>query len=263
MPASARRARRWISRSSCRRGSALGSIRYWMFGRSKLATNWPAPGQPEPGHDLGPGRAGRGGGQRDPRHARASARAARTASGSRAGSRAPTATRSAPRRWRTARSCRGPAGAAWTRRSAVPVPGRAGPGRPRRSRPRPGGARAGSWVELRNPARTPSARSASTWSCISAISGEIDHAGAGPHQRGDLVAQRLAAAGGHQHQRVAAADQVLDHILLVTAERVVAEHAVQHLQRVAHRGVRLGWQHPAILRPIRFITAGGRPHRNR
>ena len=30
-----------------------------------------------------------------------------------------------------------------------------------------------SWVELRNPARTPAVRRASTWSCMSAISGEI------------------------------------------------------------------------------------------
>ena len=27
------------SRSNCRRGSFFGSIRYWMLGRSKLATN--------------------------------------------------------------------------------------------------------------------------------------------------------------------------------------------------------------------------------
>ena len=31
----------------------------------------------------------------------------------------------------------------------------------------------GSWVELRKPARTPSTFSASTWSCMSAISGEM------------------------------------------------------------------------------------------
>ena len=31
----------------------------------------------------------------------------------------------------------------------------------------------GVWVELRNAARTPSAASADTWSCISAIRGEI------------------------------------------------------------------------------------------
>jgi hypothetical protein len=40
-----------------------------------------------------------------------------------------------------------------------------------------------------------------------------DHdADARPQQRRDLVAQRLAAAGRHQHQRVAAADHVLDDL---------------------------------------------------
>ena len=90
---------------------------------------------------------------------RASARAASTAPGSRAGSRGPTATRSAPRRWRTARSGRARAAAASARsRSAsgreveqVELAARGTP-------PRPPGARRGPGVELRNPARTPSAR---------------------------------------------------------------------------------------------------------
>ena len=50
------------------------------------------------------------------------------------------------------------------------------------------------------------------------------HAHAMPHQCRDLVGQRLAAAGGHQHQRVAAAGHVLDHLALETAEGAVAEH---------------------------------------
>ena len=54
-----------------------------------------------------------------------------------------------------------------------------------------------------------------------------DDAGARPDKRGDLVAQRLAAAGRHQDQRVAAPDDVLDDLLLLPAERLVAEHAVQ------------------------------------
>ncbi len=58
-----------------------------------------------------------------------------------------------------------------------------------------------------------------------------DHARAPAHQRGDLVAQRLAAARRHQHQGVAAARHRLDDVLLVAAERVVAEHVAQHVER--------------------------------
>ena len=61
---------------------------------------------------------------------------------------------------------------------------------------------------------TPSSSSAPTWSCISAISGRHHHRHAAPgavaHDGRHLVAQALAAAGGHQHQRVAAADHVVD-----------------------------------------------------
>ena len=67
------------------------------------------------------------------------------------------------------------------------------------------------------------------------MSGEIDHADAVADQRRDLVAQRLAAAGRHEHQRVAAADHVLDDLLLVAAERVVAEDPAQHLRRVVRQ----------------------------
>ena len=144
-------------------GAIAGSARPWArcgtgcwAGRS-----WPRTGGPRSGPAGSTisvaGGLGRGGGQRDRAAPRASARAARTARGSRAGSRAPTGIRSAPRRWRTARSCPGPAGAAWRRCAAAPAPGRAGPARRRGSRLRPGGAGAESWVELRNPARTPSA----------------------------------------------------------------------------------------------------------
>ncbi len=52
--------------------------------------------------------------------------------------------------------------------------------------------------------------------------------GAVAKQRGDLVAQRLAAAGRHQHQRVAAVQQVFDDGLLAVAERAVPEHVAQH-----------------------------------
>jgi hypothetical protein len=54
-------------------------------------------------------------------------------------------------------------------------------------------------------------------------------------QGGDLVAQGLAAARGHQHQRVAAARDVPDHLGLLPPERRVAEHLVEDLQGGSHR----------------------------
>ena len=234
------------SSSSWLRGSFFGAMRYWMLGRSKLATKCRALGEAQPLVAISRvGGARGGGGQRDARARRASARAARTARGSRAGSRGPTARRSAPRRWRTARSCRGRAAAAWTRPAAARARGRAGRARRRGTAASTVRRWSRSCVELRNPARTPSARSASTWSCISAISGETTTPDAGAHQRGDLVAQRLAAAGRHQHERVAAAADVLDDLGLLAAERVVAEDAVQCLQGL---GLRVHHLRPA--RPV-------------
>ncbi len=55
-----------------------------------------------------------------------------------------------------------------------------------------------------------------------------DHDGdAGPAQRRHLVAHRLAAAGRHQDQGVAAGDHVVDDRRLVAAECVVAEHLLE------------------------------------
>jgi hypothetical protein len=59
--------------------------------------------------------------------------------------------------------------------------------------------------------------------------------GAGAVQRGHLVAQRLAAAGGHEHERAAAADDVLDDLALVRAELVVAEDVAQRASMVVER----------------------------
>ena len=232
-----RRARCAAGRAAAARGSSLATMRYWMLGRSKLGDEVPRVGQRQVACAISrAGRRGRGGGQRDPRDRRASARAASTARGSRAGSRGPTGTRSAPRRWRTGRSVpRSSSRVGRARCAAAPAPGRAGRARRRRTRPRPRGGSSASWVELRKPARTPSAASASTWSCISAISGEITTPVPGADQRRDLVAQRLAAAGRHQHQGVAAGDDVVDDRLLVAAERVVAEDALEHLERVGRR----------------------------
>ena len=52
------------------------------------------------------------------------------------------------------------------------------------------------------------------------------------HDGRHLVAQALAAAGGHQHQCIAAADHVLDDGRLFAAEGRVAEDFVQDGQRV-------------------------------
>ena len=51
--------------------------------------------------------------------------------------------------------------------------------------------------------------------------------GAVAHDRRHLVAQALAAAGRHQHERVAAADDVLDDLFLRAAEGGVAEDLVE------------------------------------
>ena len=59
-----------------------------------------------------------------------------------------------------------------------------------------------------------------------------DHdAGTGTQQGGNLVAQRLAAAGGHQHQGIAAGDQLFDDLLLQAAEVVESEDAAKQLTR--------------------------------
>ncbi len=63
-----------------------------------------------------------------------------------------------------------------------------------------------------------------------------DDARAGANEGGDLVAQRLAAAGRHEHESVAARDDLLDDLGLLAAERVIAEDTVQDLERVRARG---------------------------
>ncbi len=56
---------------------------------------------------------------------------------------------------------------------------------------------------------------------------------AGPDQGRDLVAQRLSAAGRHEHDGVTAGDHVLDDRLLLAAEGVVPEDPVQGGERLA------------------------------
>src|SRR3546814_17243014 len=55
-------------------------------------------------------------------------------------------------------------------------------------------------------------------------------AGALTHERGNLVAQRLAAAGRHQYQRIAAFAEVFDHGLLLAAETGVTENALKQVE---------------------------------
>ena len=59
-------------------------------------------------------------------------------------------------------------------------------------------------------------------------------------QRRNLVAQRLAAAGRHQHERVAAGGDVFDDRLLLAAELRIAEDAAQQ----AERGLRIAGRSP-------------------
>lgn len=59
-------------------------------------------------------------------------------------------------------------------------------------------------------------------------------------QRRDLVAQRLAATGGHQDQRVVADGDVFDNGLLGAAEIVVTEDAAE--QFVCGEDIRLGYR---------------------
>ena len=53
------------------------------------------------------------------------------------------------------------------------------------------------------------------------------HCAAVAQQRRNLEAQRLAAAGGHQHQRVVAGNQGIDDGRLVAAEFGIAEHTAE------------------------------------
>ena len=83
---------------------------------------------------------------------------------------------------------------------------------------------AASSVELRNAARTPSSAQRRDLVLHQRDQRRHDDADAFAQQRRDLVAQRLAAAGRHQHQRVAAADDVLDDLGLLPAKRGIAEN---------------------------------------
>ena len=54
---------------------------------------------------------------------------------------------------------------------------------------------------------------------------------AAAHECGDLVAERLARPGGHEHEGVAPGHDAVDDLALPAPERLVAEHPLQHLER--------------------------------
>ena len=64
-----------------------------------------------------------------------------------------------------------------------------------------------------------------------------DHRQPVEQQRRDLVAQRLAAAGGHDRQRIAPGQHVLDHLALERAEGVVAEGVFEDGGGCGHNGL--------------------------
>ena len=98
-------------------------------------------------------------------------------------------------------------------------------------------------MESSRAAATPACFSASTWSLISAISGETTSARPGAEQRRDLVADALAAAGRQHRQGVAPGQHLGDHAGLQAAEVGMAEDAAQNLAGVIEVGaIALLWQ---------------------
>ena len=63
-----------------------------------------------------------------------------------------------------------------------------------------------------------------------------DEADARADQRRDLVAERFAAAGRHQDERVMAGDHMLDDLALPIAEAVVAENSLQDGEEIRRHG---------------------------
>ena len=93
---------------------------------------------------------------------------------------------------------------------------------------------------------------------------ERGHHDAGPRadQGGDLVAQRLAPAGRHEDQGVAAADDGVDDRGLLAPERVVPEDPPEHVERGVRRSVgRSRCGHPGTLTTRSDTTVAARPTR--
>jgi uncharacterized Fe-S cluster-containing radical SAM superfamily enzyme len=64
------------------------------------------------------------------------------------------------------------------------------------------------------------------------------------YQRGNLVTQRLAAAGRHQDERVSTARHLLDDRGLVAAKGRIAKYGLKNMERARADGL---FRHPRIL----------------
>ena len=185
--------------------------------------------QPEPARHVGRHpRRGRGGGGHERARAERAARRRRGGS-SRAGSRAPTARRSGPRRPRTARRAPPPSAPGSPARRSARAPRRAAAARPPTARSSAAAFAPASCWALTSATWSPSPRaaSASTWSCISATSGETTTVRSSRSSAGQLVAERLARAGGHDHEHVAARQRRLARLALARPEVGEAEELVE------------------------------------
>ena len=83
---------------------------------------------------------------------------------------------------------------------------------------------------LRQAADTPTAPSWLTWSCINATRGETTTVRPSNKSAGKLVAERLAAAGRHDHQRVLALQNANDDLGLDREEPRVTKGLPQYLE---------------------------------
>ncbi len=222
------------NRASCGRRAALGRHAVADVGAVEAAEEGARIVQAEPGRDLAPGRRIGGRGQRDPGHRGPALAAGRRARDTPGGSRGPTARRSAPRRSRTARAAAGRARRGSRRRAAARARRRAGrPRRPRSARGPGSAPRAEAGVqELGADAELAQRRH------LVLHQGDQrtdDDRGAVAQQGRDLVAQRLAAAGGHHDERVAAVHDAAHDLLLLAPEGAEAEDVAQDGARVGRR----------------------------
>ena len=167
--------------------------------------------------------------ERRDRAIRENERAGSSTAGSRAGTRVPTPRCSAPRQWRKSdigTRCSQPSVSARASRSGERYSSRNSPSR---ACAHDCGLLARSSANYSaTPAGIPICASCATWSCISAISGEITTAVCARQHRGrQLVAQRFAAARRHDHASVVPAQQAAHNAFLQRTKRVVAPIAPQ------------------------------------
>ena len=164
------------------------------------------------------------------------ARAAGSAAGIRDGTRGPTPRCSAPRRSQKTKSARAPATRACPRAPAAPAKRTAAGIAPRAPRESAPTARASDSALFSAAAGIPICASCATWSCISAISGEITiTVCSGKHRRGQLVAERFPAARRHHHARIAIFQQAAHDAVLQRTKRIVSPVAAQRREQLSIR----------------------------